>query len=236
MLGFLRVPCYEVYIRLHGLVATCLVILLWQHLSISPFFSRFYIIIAAGVFASTTLLRFLRILFRHAAHGSFHSSTKVVGIPSSRDTYYLKIQMPRPWTVRAGQYFFIWIPFCSFWSLFQSHPFTVAWWDEEPDGSILQVYTIVQAHAGFTRKLIRHTDAQALWTWVDGPYGTAVEIGEYGNVLMFASGIGIAAQVPYVKEHLKGLKAHTVRTRSAILVWQLEHEGTSHFSHVFVGN
>ena len=102
----------------------------------------------------------------------------------------------------------------------------MAWWDEEKDGSIAQIYTIIQAQSKFTWKLIYHADSQTLWTLVDGPYGKAVEIGEYGNVLLFASSISIAAQVLYVKEHLKGLKAHTAWMWSVTLVWQLKHEGT----------
>ena len=76
------------------------------------------------------------------------------------------------------------------------------------NGSIAQIYMIIQAQSEFTQKLICHADSQALWTLIDSPYSKAVEIGEYDNVLMFVSSIGIAAQVSYIKEHLKGLKAH----------------------------
>ena len=81
VLDLFYVACYELYTKLHRLVAMCLVILLWQYLSILPSFSQFYIIIVVGIFALMTFLHFLQILFQHAIYNSFHSSTQVVRIP-----------------------------------------------------------------------------------------------------------------------------------------------------------
>jgi len=47
---------------------------------------------------------------------------------------------------------------------------------------------------------------------------------EYGNVLMFASGIGIAAQVPYIKEVLRAFRESKARIKSILLIWQLDKE------------
>ena len=60
--------------------------------------------------------------------------------------------------------------------------------------------------------------------WVDGPYGKNGNVRDFGSVLMFASGIGIAAQVPYIKELLKDFREGRVRTKSIVLVWQLNKE------------
>ena len=143
MLSLLCIVCYKVYIKLHRLVMTCLIILLWQHLSILSFFSQFYIIIMVGIFMSMIFLHFLQILFWYAIYSSFHSSTQIIRISTWNNIYYFKIQMFRSWTVYTGQYFFIWILFCSFWSLFQSHSFIIVWWNEKKNGSIAQIYIIV---------------------------------------------------------------------------------------------
>lgn len=39
---------------------------------------------------------------------------------------------------------------------------------------------------------------------------------------MFASGIRIAAQVPYIKALLEGAKNYSIRIQSILLVWQLD--------------
>lgn len=36
--------------------------------------------------------------------------------------------------------------------------------------------------------------------WISGPHGSSAPVGEYGSVLMIATGIGIAAQLLYLKE------------------------------------
>ena len=41
----------------------------------------------------------------------------------------------------------------------------------------------------------------------------------YGTVMLFASGVGITHQIPYVKELLQGYADGTVSTRRIMLVW-----------------
>ena len=80
ILSLFCVACYKVYTKLYRLVAMCLIILLWQYLSISSFFFQFYIIITAGIFALMIFLHFLQIFFQHAIYDSFHSSTQIIEI------------------------------------------------------------------------------------------------------------------------------------------------------------
>ncbi|KAH8748345.1 hypothetical protein BGZ57DRAFT_739465, partial [Hyaloscypha finlandica] len=78
------------------------------------------------------------------------------------------------------------------------HPYMVAWWypyDKDQD-----VVT------GFTQSLpsgsspSQPTELRAI---VEGPYGKEIHLDEYGIVLLFATGIGIAGQLPYVKQLLE---------------------------------
>ncbi|KAI4275098.1 MAG: hypothetical protein LQ337_003470 [Flavoplaca oasis] len=71
----------------------------------------------------------------------------------------------------------------------------VAWWDQNFDGKSCSIHLLVKPQDGFTRKLVRHSGSSGLRAWIDGPYGRPQSFSDYGNVMMFASGVGIAAQI-----------------------------------------
>ena len=58
-----------------------------------------------------------------------------------------------------------------------------------------------------------------------GPHCSGAPIGDYGKVLMVATGFGIAAQLPFLKELIRGFNRSEVRTRNIHLVWQLNDLG-----------
>jgi hypothetical protein len=58
-----------------------------------------------------------------------------------------------------------------------------------------------------------------------GPHCSGAPIGDYGKVLMVATGFGIAAQLPFLKELIQGFNRSEVRTRNIHLVWQLNDLG-----------
>ena len=221
---WIRSPLYEFFLKSHFLLAILIMVALWRHLTIKSSFSRVYVLVATSIFAFTTLLRYTRLLFRQFSWSQPYAASRVIQVHKANDAICIEIDVRRPWNARAGQYIYIWMPFCSFWSLFQSHPFMISWWTPDTDGRAGKIYLLVKPRYGFTRKLLRHLNAPALSTWVDGPYGKGENLGDFGSVLMFASGIGIAAQVPYIKELLSDIKAFKVRTRSILLVWQLDNE------------
>ena len=139
----------------------------------------------------------------------------------------MTMSVPRPWAVRAGQYLNIWIPSLGFW---QSHPFVIADWS---DGSMLSLVFLVEPKDGFTRKLLTSGDdmelaqcaSQYRLAFFTGPHGLHVPMGDYGNVLLIATGFGIAAQVTYVKELIRDYHKCRVRTRRIHLVWQIQKWG-----------
>jgi predicted ferric reductase len=137
------------------------------------------------------------------------------------DAVQINVTVPRAWKVRAGQYVYLWFPTAGFWSPFQSHPFMVTWWEEVPAG--LLVWFLVESREGFTRKLLRYTSFN-LMTFLGGPYGHCYDFGSYGTVLMFASGIGIAGHMPYLKTLVERYKRREVSTRRIMLIWQLDKE------------
>jgi len=58
-----------------------------------------------------------------------------------------------------------------------------------------------------------------------GPYGLSAPVGEYESVLMIASGFGMAAQLPCLKQLIHGYQTRKVVTHRIRVIWQVEHIG-----------
>lgn len=184
-------------------------------------FSRLYVGIALCLLAVTTLIRTLQAVFRNVAHGKAWAKVKIA---HKNDAAQVFIFVPQPWKVRAGQYIQLWIPGVSFWSFAQTHPFMITWWHDDVDGNAASICLLLKAQSGLTQDIYQRADPDdSLMAWVDGPYGAVHELGDYGT------DIGIAAQIPYIKELLKGYRACTVRTRNISLIWQFSKESKSEF-------
>lgn len=55
--------------------------------------------------------------------------------------------------------------------------------------------------------------------WINGPYNDSPSnLGSYDQALLFASGIGIAAQVPYIRELLE------LQPKQIFVVWEVNDE------------
>jgi NAD(P)H-flavin reductase len=127
--------------------------------------------------------------------------------------------------IKPGQYINVWILFVSFWSFTQSHPFVVISWAVE-EQKTLDLF--IEPRRGLTRELLhRASKNQALDFLVmfSGPHRKSVPVEEYETILMIASGFGIAAQLPYLKQLIHGYNARDVRARRIHLIWQIEDKG-----------
>jgi hypothetical protein len=132
----------------------------------------------------------------------------------------------------------------------QSHPFFISWWYKDTDGQDVVVF-IISHRKGFSdslassssgllvlgvvegkdenRRLMLATDpgrpqGTELRAFVEGPYGQEVILGEFGTVLLFATGIGIAGLLPFVREFLQGFRNFEVKARRISLFWEVESE------------
>lgn len=94
----------------------------------------------------------------------------------------------------------------------------VVWWEEDFDGKSSCISLLIKPQARFTHKLRRHISATNLITWIDGPYGRSESYGKYSNVVIFATGISIAAQLPHIKELLRQCKNCQVCTKTIHVV------------------
>lgn len=115
----------------------------------------------------------------------------------------------------------------------------IASWTE---GSAPGIFLLASPKDGFTRKLLQYArpysedpaDSEYRLAWFSGPHGLAMNLGDYGSVTMVATGLGIAAQLPYLKELIKDYNNCTVRTRRIQLIWQINEWGWPCFRIPFV--
>jgi len=208
---------------MHQLLALVTVYALWRHLSVKKLFAQIYVLIAAGLFFGVTAWQVLLVVFRNLVFGHAFARADV-----TQDNGMVKIglTLPRPWKIRAGQYVNLCIPSISFWSFLQSHPFMIASWTE---GTAPGLFLLAAPKAGFTTKLLQYarphtgdpTETDYRLAWFSGPHGHTLNLGDYGSVIMVATGLGIAAQLPYLKELIKEYKDCDVRTRRIHLIWQI---------------
>ena len=137
------------------------------------------------------------------------------------EVFQVDIKVPRPWRVKAGQSIFLSVPSLGIFTGVRGHPFIISWWKQDYTGLTLSL--LVKSRAGFTAELEKHAHIP-LRAFIDGPYGPPNDFGEYGTVIMFATGIGIAGHMPYIKDLISGYNSCEVRTRRVLLIWQIERE------------
>jgi hypothetical protein len=97
---------------------------------------------------------------------------------------------------------------------------------ESPDPESDCIELRIQLRDGFTRRLLERS-----WTlasnktetaFIKGPYGLPYEFSEFGTVVMFASSIGIAGYLSYIKEILRHHQQLDTKTRDILLIWHLD--------------
>jgi NAD(P)H-flavin reductase len=113
-------------------------------------------------------------------------------------------------------------------SFAQLHPFCVAWWYSK-DGSDY-IVLIIEKKNGFTKQLCSHRSIELnnnveMAVLIEGPYGRELDLDSYGTVLLFATGIGIAAQLSYIWQLLNRFQTSQSRTKKIQLYWQVDREG-----------
>lgn len=226
--SFIRQCIYEWFLNAHTLLAAVAVVAAWRHISPATTASLF-VRIGMCVWVGATGIHWLAFAFRNLVLGRSLATAVATRLSSTDASDHslldpltvlrVDVTVPRPWHVRPGQSIFLSIPSLGLFKGVRGHPFMISWWKRDENG--LRLSLLVQSRGGFTAALGRrsHTVLRAL---IDGPYGAPHEFGEYGTVVMIASGIGIAGHLPYIKDLIRGYNGCEVRTRRILLVWQVE--------------
>ena len=137
--------------------------------------------------------------------------------------------VPSRLQIKPGQYINLWILSISFWSFLQSYPFVIASYSE---GEQTTLELLIGPQRGLTSKFLRNSinssgsaSADLRLALFSGPYGLSAPLAEFETVLLMASGLGIVAQLPYLRSLIRSYNDFQVRTRRIHLVWQLDSLG-----------
>jgi predicted ferric reductase len=236
-MAFVRRRAYEIFQKLHLFLAAMLITAIYLHSPSKQLFTSpvVYLFAAVCLQICTAFFRISQVLYRNIRYGKPPSratvrtityKTRERDIPIS-DAVQVHIRPLQPWKPRAGQYVYLSIRGVSHTSLMQSHPFSVAWWYRDTEGDAIVL--IVEKRKGFTEDLFSHTSTDigpqsGMQATVEGPYGKELDLESYGTVLLFATGMGIAAQLPYVTRLLEGYHNRKLKSRRIALFWELESE------------
>jgi predicted ferric reductase len=222
-----RRTVYEWFLNSHYVLSLVALIAIWRHTSAKS--AVLYLKIATSLWTGSTAVHWLMFAFRNLAIGRpFATATvqrlwNVSGLQASlvdaSSALLIEVTVPRPWRVEAGQWVFLSVPKLGWFTGIRGHPFMISWWERGRSGMTISL--LVRPRAGFTGALERYTN-QTLKAFIDGPYGKRYGFGDYGTVIMFATGIGIAGHIPYIKELISGYNSCEVKTQRIRLVWEIE--------------
>ena len=234
---FFRRLAYEIFLRTHqGLTAVC-VYLTWRHLPSEAIFPRIYIYVPLVILLMTTVIYILIFAYRNGVLPPRpYPRVSVANIKDAKSRLLnndaqegkplkIRVALPRPLKVKAGQYVNLWMPTVSLSSWTQSHPFMVTSWSPGTQ-DVLELF--VQVRRGLTEKLRLRADFDgfaSFTAFVSGPHGLSEPVDQYESVLAIASGFGLARVIPYVKQLLYGYNTSTSRIRRVHFVWQVQSLG-----------
>lgn len=225
---------YEMFLWIHRSLTATAILALWIHLPFQTKTARLLIIASGSLSAGGLIYRLM-----HQAYGNMRLSlysgrrctvklqmTRVRKVEYYGTSLILELALARPWTVRPNQHVHLTVLTFRWLSLLQRHPFTIAWWSEsehctaEGEERRMRVYLMVAPQRGWTRRIMsRPLHLKGRTAWLGGPFGAPCDLSEYGTVLLFASGDGMFAMLPVIKEVIQRAKHCEVKARRIQVVW-----------------
>jgi predicted ferric reductase len=219
---------YEWFLNSHLLLSVVVLIAIWRHIS-SKKPAELFLRIGIYVWTIATTAQWILFAKRNFAFGRPFATAVAKrlnrdsnqSLVDQSNALQVDITVPRPWPVEAGQFVFLSIPKLGIFTGLRGHPFMICWWERDWKG--LTISLLVKSRAGFTAELDRHANKKLL-AFIDGPYGVRHDFGKYGTVIMFATGIGIAGHIPYIKDLISGYNNCTVKTHRIRLIWEIKEQ------------
>ncbi|KAI2825394.1 hypothetical protein CBS147321_1042 [Aspergillus niger] len=201
---------YEIFLRGHQILTGFFIYGTWRHLPAKSGPPRLYFWIALGMLGLTSCLQLMSLLYRNGLFAGRGAPRALVSFTfrKSKDSGLtvtaarIRVLLPRPIQVEAGQYINLWIP-----------------------SDTLEL--LVQPRRGLSADLVHHASVGAessvsFLALFTGPHGTSEDVSQYESALLIASGFGIAATIPYLKKMIYGYNTCTLQIRRLHLVWQVE--------------
>ena len=178
--------------------------------------------VAVSIHASLTLLRVGRVVYRNTLRKSLWSKARIT---KCAEAFEVTLSVPRPFRLKPNQYIYLCVPGLTPGSFLEWHPFSVSWWSCNDAGQATSLSLLVKPQHGFTQRLMRCAQPeQGFYVAIDGPYGQGIDTSRYGTLILLATGIGIAAQMPLIKQTLAEYKAGRTSVRKICVIWQMDRE------------
>ncbi|KAI9809496.1 MAG: hypothetical protein M1827_006802 [Pycnora praestabilis] len=233
-LSVVRHAFYETFLHLHNALVILAIFGIWIHLK--GLAQQRFIVGVVIIWVAHRFIRLVSLMYRNV--GSSGTKALVEALPG--DAMRVTLKMARPWTFKPGQHVYLYMPSVGLWT---SHPFSVAWSEEEDSFSaekglamnrqdILETQKtsmslIIRRRTGFTDSLYKRAERGidqkiTIRALAEGPYGGSHTLHSYGTVMIFAGGVGITHQVPYVRDLVAGYGNGTVAARKVVLVWIIQ--------------
>jgi predicted ferric reductase len=231
VLPFIKKRVYEVFLSTHIACSIAMIYAIWQHTRHEPGKLWAFPVAFVTTFALSATARILRVMFRNIVLGK--DPVRMALSLHRGGVARLTLSLPRPWVVRAGERVNLGVPHVGIFYLFQSHPFTITWWENDTKGRATSISILCRPRSGFTRRLVERVEPnRECGAWIDGPFGpssisitSSNSVTDFGHIFMVSTGIGIAAQIPYIKDILDGHHPGRARTRKLSMVWQVDQLG-----------
>ncbi|CZS95777.1 hypothetical protein WAI453_001608 [Rhynchosporium graminicola] len=224
---------YETFKYIHIALAILALVGVWYHLKLAEVPQLTILYGVVGIWAAERGMRLIKLVWRNGTG----SKALVEALPGN--AVRVTVDMPRPWTFKAGQHAYLYMPSIG---LFTSHPFSVAWSEEAEnlEGEKLAMNRqdilamrktsmsyVIRERTGFTKSLFKKAEGSPegkFYTkcFTEGPYGGKHMMASYGTVILFAGGVGITHQVPHVRNLVAGYTNGSVAARKVILVWIIQ--------------
>jgi predicted ferric reductase len=221
---FVRRLTYELFLWTHGYLPILVIYALWYHIGERRNVERVLLLVVIGVFGVFELSRLTRTLYKNFT--GRQNLTKAI-VTERSGAIIIQLDLLRPWKIQPGDFVYLRCLSMPFPSLLESHPFSIAWWevDDRTREEATTLYLLVSPQHGFTGRLLhRSNHNRPLKMIVDGPYGTEARNLRYDTILLFASGIGIAALMPFMKAIIDDHKRSRSSVRRISLIWEIDRE------------
>lgn len=234
---------YEVFLFCHRASTLLAGILIWQHLQSTEVLDRTLLL---GSFCALLVILSIRFVLQIYYNLRAHSLCKMT-TSRDQDGLLLRLDLARPREVVPGQHVLLTLLSLKHASILQRHPFVICWWDEidDPDERHIDpsldseqredvtpsqtevvytkvVYAMLRPRNGWTKSVCDGDTLKDMSVWLGGPFGSRLDLEKYHTVVLFASGFGIFAQLPFIKRLVEVRRDIVIKTRKIHIVWETE--------------
>lgn len=193
---------YEFFVVSHlGLTVIFMVVLsmhAWNH-------SKLVIAICLGIFFLSRVLIIGQLVHRSLIAGKA-TEVEIRSLNYNTiifvDAAHIKFKIPKKIDVTPGKYVYLRFSGLSLGSVAQSHPFYICWWTEDDDGGMTLEF-IVQRRSGLSKLLQPDSGGAIGQVFMEGPFGREANLGSRQIIIFCATGVGIAAILPFIRQALE---------------------------------